>query len=83
MTETQITSQLLEYFQARAPDPALVLAPTTKLLEDWFLDSLGILEAVLFLETRFGVAMQRADITATTFESVASLTELIVARTRV
>ena len=75
-----IASALLDYFQARAPDPSLRLAPETRLLEDWFLDSIGILEAVLFLESEFGVALQRADITAQTFESVATLTELVASR---
>ena len=79
---TDVTTRLLRYFQNLAPDPELELTPSTRLLEDWFLDSIGILETVLFLESEFGVAMQRADITAATFASVEALSAFVAARTR-
>lgn len=79
---TDITTRLLRYFQNLAPDPELELTASTRLLEDWFLDSIGILETVLFLESEFGVAMQRADITAATFASVDALSAFVAARTR-
>ncbi len=82
MDQTHLVTRLLRYFRDLAPDPFLELTPSTRLLEDWFLDSIGILETVLFLESEFGVAMQRADITAATFASVDALSAFVVARAR-
>jgi len=79
MSRDQIANRLLGYFRSRAPDPAIALTASTRLIDDWLLDSLGILDALLYLEDEFGVAMQRADITAETFGSVSSLTDFIAA----
>ena len=52
------------------------LTPTTPLITGGILDSLGTLELVTFLEERFGVELEAADVDATrldTLERIASL----------
>jgi len=44
------------------------------------LDSLGVVELVLALEDRFGIAIEGDDVTAEVFETLASLTALVEQR---
>ena len=46
------------------------------------LDSLGVVELVLALEDRFGIAIEGDDVTAEVFETLASLTALVEQRLR-
>ena len=54
------------------------LTHDTNLLEDWFLDSLSIIETVMFLETKLNVKMTRRDINAENFESINTLTKFVI-----
>ena len=56
------------------PDPALLpLANDTSLLDSGILDSLGLLRLVVFLEERFGITMDDADLLPENFASVNSI----------
>ncbi len=48
------------------------------MLENWFVDSFGIIETVMFLESSFGIKVSRADINGSNFENIASLSDFVV-----
>jgi len=67
--------------QELVPDPALLpLADDTPLLDSGILDSLGLLRLVVFLEERFGITMDDADLMPENFISVNSICAYLRAR---
>jgi acyl carrier protein len=63
------------------PDPALLpLTDETPLLDSGILDSLGLLRLVVFLEERFGITMDDADLLPEYFASVNSICAYLRAR---
>lgn len=80
MNKNQIATRLTEFLQQEFPNPGMDLTESTDLLVEWFVDSLGIIETVLFIEQTFGVDIQRADINGTNFRNVATLSGFIADR---
>jgi acyl carrier protein len=67
--------------QELVPDPALLpLADETPLLDSGILDSLGLLRLVVYLEERFGITMDDADLLPENFASVNSICTYLRAR---
>ena len=62
-------------------DPAqLPLSNETLLLEEGILDSLGLLQLVVFLEERFGITVAEADLVPENFASVGTICAYLRAR---
>jgi acyl carrier protein len=62
-------------------DPALLpLADDASLLESGILDSLSLLQLVVFLEERFGITVGDADLLPVNFESIHSICVYLRAR---
>lgn len=80
MQQEEILTQIRDFIASEFPMPGVELTHTTNLLEEWFVDSLGIVETVMFLERQFGIEVQRADINGTNFRDVASLAALVQGR---
>ena len=80
MDKDDITARLTDFLQMEFPNPGVELDDSIDLLEDWFIDSLGIIETVLFLEQTFGVNIQRADINGTNFRNIAALSDFVASR---
>ena len=80
MTSEEVAGRLRRFLVEQIPNQGTELLPTTHLLEEWFLDSIGVIETVLFLETEFGIEIGRADVNATNFQSLEALTRLVVQR---
>ena len=80
MEQSEIRDAIRSFLETEFPSPGFELTDTTPLLEEWFLDSMGIVETVLFLEKRFGIAVARGDINGTHFASVEALTALVRSR---
>ena len=80
MNNSEIATRLLRYLQEEFPNQGVVLSETTNLLDEWFIDSLGIIETVLFLEKTFGVDIRRADINGDNFRDVAALSGFVATR---
>ena len=59
------------------PHPGVELTETTHLLEDFFLDSFGIIDTVMFLESTFGIEISRADINGENFRSIDALAGMV------
>ena len=77
MQITEIKSQLKNFFEEEFPNPGASLTDDTNLLDDWFVDSFGIVNTTLFLEEKFGVEISRADINAITFRSIETLSQYV------
>ena len=77
MQITEIKSQLKNFFEEEFPNPGPSLTDDTNLLDDWFVDSFGIVNTTLFLEEKFGVEISRADINAITFRSIETLSQYV------
>ena len=77
MQRTDIKSQLKSFFEEEFPNPGASLTDDTNLLDDWFVDSFGIVNTTLFLEEKFGVEISRADINAITFRSIETLSQYV------
>jgi acyl carrier protein len=77
MQIADIKLQLKNFFEEEFPNPGTDLADDTNLLDDWFVDSFGIVNTTLFLEETFGVEISRADINPTTFRSIETLSQYV------
>jgi acyl carrier protein len=67
--------------QELVPDPALLpLTDETPLLDSGILDSLGLLRLVVFLEERFGITLDDADLLPENFATVNSICAYLRAR---
>ena len=80
MTRAEIANQLKAYLETLGYDQHAELTESTDLLEEWFVDSIGIVDTVLFMETQFGIDIKRADINRANFQTIATLTEFVEAR---
>lgn len=80
MDRAEIAAQLQDFFETDFPNQDLELTPTTDLLDEWFVDSFGIVQTVMFLEERFGIRIARADINGDNFKSIATLSEFVAGR---
>ncbi|MEL7450558.1 MAG: acyl carrier protein [Pseudomonadota bacterium] len=80
MNQQAIFDSLRQYLQDEFPNQGIELAGDTRLLDEWFVDSMGIIETVIFIEREFGVTMTRADINGETFQDINSLVAFIGAR---
>lgn len=80
MDRTEIVDRLKVFLQQEFPNQGVELTEATDLLGEWFVDSLGIIETVLYLEKTFGVEIRRADINGDNFRNLATLSAFIDAR---
>ncbi len=73
---------IIDYIsQELVRDPALLpVADETSLLESGILDSLSLLQLVVFLEGRFGITVGDADLLPEHFESVNTICAYLRAR---
>jgi len=77
--QTFVEKQLLAFLLENTPVSG-PLEPTTDLIETGALDSLLVTDLVLFVESRFGVALGAGSISPRHFRSVECLARLIVAK---
>jgi acyl carrier protein len=76
MTETEIVDVILAYLRERFPALAAV-QPTTPLLEGGQVDSLGFLDLMVFLNERFGIALEDEDFDAANLETPVRLAAFV------
>ena len=80
MDKSEITARLRAYFETAMPNADAVLTDTTNLLDQWFVDSLGVVQTVMFIEAEFNIVLSRADIDGENFDNISTLADLIIAR---
>jgi len=80
MQREEIASRLMNFLQEEFPNQEQALTESTDLLEEWFVDSVGIIETALFLERTFDLDIRRADINGTNFRNVTALADFVDSR---
>ena len=80
MDQSEIADRIRRFLEEEFPNEGVELNADTDLLSEWFIDSLGITETVIFLESSFGVDLSRADINGSNFKSIESLTAFVARR---
>ena len=80
MNQLEIIEDLKAFLRQEFPNQGVDLTETTDLLGEWFVDSLGIIETVLYLEQTFGIDIKRADINGDNFRDLQTLSEFVVSR---
>ena len=73
----QIKAYLVQNKTGREAPPEL----DTLLLEEWFINSMEIITMVLFLEKQFGIQMGPADVSATNFRTLETLSSFVAVKT--
>ncbi len=74
-----IEAELIDYLE-KDPRVERAVEEETELIESGVLDSLAILDLVVFVEQRFGVELTADEITPGNFGSIAALAALIERR---
>ena len=77
MTEDEIAGQIAAFCEQAFPHPDRRVERDTDLLNEWFVDSFGVIQTVQFLEDTFGIALARAEINASNFHSIRALAALV------
>ena len=77
MDKGVISKLLKDFFEEEFPNQGMDLEYTTDLLNDWFVDSLGIINTVLFLEREFAISIARADINSDNFQNIDTLSTFV------
>jgi len=80
MTEDETVDAILAFLRESFPSGDLVPNASTNLLEEWLIDSFAITQIVMFLEDRFGVSVEEADIHGENFESARTLARYVAAK---
>ena len=80
MQNQEIIDTLKRFLETDFPNQAVELDTGTDLLGEWFVDSLGIVETVLFLEKHFGIDIKRADINGDNFRNLDALAGFVATR---
>ena len=83
MDRHEISVKLKSFIETEFPNQGMELGESTNLLEEWFVDSLGIIETAFFMESTFGIKVSRADVNGANFESIATLTAFVAGRMNV
>ena len=77
MNRKQISNRLRDFLRKEFPNDGVELTDSTDLLGEYFVDSLGIVSTVLFLENSFQIEVARADINGTNFKNIDTLSEFV------
>jgi acyl carrier protein len=80
MERDEVRGRIRSFLEREFPRPGSVLGDSTNLLDEWFVDSLGVVMTVLFLEREFGVEIRRPDIRAENFRDLETLSAWIAAK---
>ena len=81
-TEAEIAKKRYEYYLASYPHMGQDLNYDTDLMNNWFVDSLGIVQTVQFLEETFPISITRADVNAANFYSIKTLAAFVMKKLR-
>jgi acyl carrier protein len=73
-TEEKVRGFVLEHFYVSDPTE---LTDDASLIETGFVDSMGYLDVILFLETEFGIAIEDRDLSPQNLETIARIAAFI------
>ena len=70
---------ILDYFYVSEPEE---LSDDTSLIESGTVDSTGMMEVILFLESEFGIEVEEQDTTPENLETIARIAAFVAAKRR-
>ncbi len=73
MNSFDIKKQIYQFFEDNYSYSTDELTDTTNLLDGWVIDSLGIIQIVMFLENTFGCEFTANDVNADNFKNINTL----------
>jgi acyl carrier protein len=79
MTMSNPEKMLIEYFKEKAE---ATVNSQTLLLEEKIIDSMGVVELIAFIEGEFGLELTDDDLTVEDFQTIETITALILKRDR-
>jgi len=79
MTMSNPEKMLIEYFKEKAE---ATVNSQTLLLEEKIIDSMGVVELIAFIEGEFGLELTDDDLTVENFQTIETITALILKRDR-
>ena len=73
-----IRADLTQYIQSKllSQDADVALQPDTDVLRQGIIDSLGVFQVVSFLEEKWGIRIDDAEITVDNFQSIDAMAQL-------
>ena len=80
MDTSEISGRIRAFLEQEFGGQGLPLTETTLLLEDYLIDSFGVIETVMFLESNFGIEIARRDIDGVNFKNLKSLSRFVAKR---
>ena len=83
MDYNDICERIRNYLLTSFPNPAMELTNDTPLLDGWFIDSMGVVQVVMFLEQEFGCEIRAADVNAENLRDVDSLARFVLSKSGV
>jgi acyl carrier protein len=75
---TKISHEIRAFLLDSFPHEGKPLLDSTDLLNDWFVDSLGIIMTVVFLEKTFKIEIKSIDVNEDNFKSIDTLTHYVL-----
>lgn len=78
MNIDDIKGKISTFLIEKLPNHGLELNNNTDLLNEWFLDSLGIIDTIFFLEETFSLTIKRADINSDNFTSIDTISSYVI-----
>ena len=76
-----VSEKIRAFLLSSFPNDGRELLESTDLLNDWFVDSLGIIMTVVFIEKTFGLEINGVDVNDENFHSIATLTQFVAKKT--
>ncbi len=76
--QEKISLKIRDFLLESFPHQGKALQDSTDLLNDWFVDSLGIIMMVVFIEKTFEINVQSVDVNDENFHSIQTLTEFVL-----
>lgn len=80
LDRSAIADRIRTFLSTEYAAQGIELTDTTHLLDEYFVDSFGIIDTVMFLETAFGIRIEQRDINGDNFKDVASLSAFVHGR---
>ena len=82
MNVLKIKKKISVFLLEKIPTHGLELKDDTDLLNEWFLDSLGIINTIMFLEGQFSINVARSEINGDNFTNLNTLSEYIISKSK-
>ncbi len=77
MDKLEIAAQIKSFLEDALPGHETELTYSTDLLNEWFVDSFGVVETVMFIEDKYKVNILSADVSVEIFKNINTISEFV------